>query len=461
MNENKYGAIIRPTRIRDYDYGIVCKATNSNLPDKYTIDKKNIPDVHDQGSTNRCVAYTLCECAEAYVKKHLDDDRHFSETWTYGRKENRNNYTGEGMYVDTAVKGSSKIGFADRAYLDFMADVPFAIELAAERDDLLPVAKKIKPSAYANLNYALEDKKWDSIRRAIYDYNLPIVLASRKFFKGGTHCILGIGWSDEYKGKKRRCIEFQNSWGTEYGDNGRSFIPLDYIDEAYVLLWNNIKIPFTDVKEKDWFYKDVRNAYFSGYMNGVSEDKFFPNDNMIRGDVAVVISRLIDKIEYSVNSFLKGKEQEGEKVNYIRFYKPYSNVTFTDVNDEDYYSEAIYHVYANDFMHGEDKNLFDPTAAITRAEFAAALVRVLMDVTYKMAKCIGRDDIWEFENSKDFADVSENDWYYQEVYDAVRLGLMNGVNDTDFEPERNITRAEGAAVICRLFKKIEDLFDKL
>ena len=38
---------------------------------------------------------------------------------------------------------------------------------------------------------------------------------------------------------------------------------------------------------------------------------------------------------------------------------------------------------------------------------------------------------------------------------------MNGTSNKTFEPDRNITRAEGAATMCRLFKKIENLFDQI
>ena len=41
------------------------------------------------------------------------------------------------------------------------------------------------------------------------------------------------------------------------------------------------KSPFTDVKESDWFYGDVENAYSLGLINGKgSTDTYKPGDNM-------------------------------------------------------------------------------------------------------------------------------------------------------------------------------------
>lgn len=37
---------------------------------------------------------------------------------------------------------------------------------------------------------------------------------------------------------------------------------------------------FTDVKESDWFYKEVKNAVETGLINGKSETIYAPEDNL-------------------------------------------------------------------------------------------------------------------------------------------------------------------------------------
>lgn len=41
-----------------------------------------------------------------------------------------------------------------------------------------------------------------------------------------------------------------------------------------------------------------------------------------------------------------------------------------------------------------------------------------------------------------YLDVPENSWYYDYVYEATELGLMKGIGNNLFEPEREVTRAE-------------------
>ncbi len=50
-----------------------------------------------------------------------------------------------------------------------------------------------------------------------------------------------------------------------------------------------------------------------------------------------------------------------------------------------------------------------------------------------------------------FSDVPQNAWYKEYVEQLSDKGIMNGVGDGKFEPERSITREEVVAVICRSF----------
>lgn len=47
-----------------------------------------------------------------------------------------------------------------------------------------------------------------------------------------------------------------------------------------------------------------------------------------------------------------------------------------------------------------------------------------------------------FAQDMNFTDVSEKDWYYNDVKSAVELGLVNGKSDTAYAPADNLTYAE-------------------
>ncbi len=459
----KPGVIPRPAKLRNYDYAVaVSKEHLPTLPDKYTIPEKNIPEVHDQTWTQMCVAYSLCQCAEGKDLYDGNDPVHYSPSWIYGRNELRNGYEGEGLYAQTAMDGILKVGFLKSLYFDFLKDVPEILTLSQSRDDLLPLSLENCPKAYYEINYALKDKKWDMLRQALVETERPVFIISDTFFKGGSHAIIAIGYADEFKGKKGRFVQFQNSWGTEYKDNGRYYMPFEKVDDIYVLSWEEPKFPFVDVKKSDWFYDSVKHAYLSGFVTGTSETDFSPYDNMIRGDMAVILSRMFEKLKQSINAFARTQLQEGRSVRKINFKTPDEcTVSFDDVECDDYYYNAIRFMCANGIMTGETDKEFDPTAAITRAEVATIISRTYMSIVRCLELAFKQKITIPRIQHISFKDVVNGDWFYNYVYDTQTLGLMSGDGDGTFAPNRSITRAEGAAVMCRLFKAIEKLLEQL
>ena len=62
------------------------------------------------------------------------------------------------------------------------------------------------------------------------------------------------------------------------------------------------------------------------------------------------------------------------------------------------------------------------------------------------ATALGTEDVQPIE----FEDVSPDDWFYRYVTNGLRFGLIQGVGDGRFEPERNVTRAEFITMLGRL-----------
>jgi hypothetical protein len=62
------------------------------------------------------------------------------------------------------------------------------------------------------------------------------------------------------------------------------------------------------------------------------------------------------------------------------------------------------------------------------------------------------------EDVKDmnFTDVKETDWFYESVKDVFNKGIMVGTSETEFSPNKFVTRAEMATVISRIMTVLED-----
>lgn len=135
---------------------------------------------------------------------------------------------------------------------------------------------------------------------------------------------------------------------------------------------------------------------------------------------------------------LAGKHEDVKPMPIIK-----DGAMFGDISDSAY-KTAIEELASRGIVDGKDEGEFDPTATMTRAEFAAITVRALgLDVN----------------GEKIFDDVSENDWYYGCVAAAFKYGIINGVTDSEFNPNGTITRAETAVMLERVAKLCGNMTD--
>lgn len=85
-------------------------------------------------------------------------------------------------------------------------------------------------------------------------------------------------------------------------------------------------------------------------------------------------------------------------------------------------------------VEGTGKNMFEPRRDITRAEFAALIVRSLGI---------------EAAGTSKFKDVAAGKWYAGAVAAAAEAGIVNGYEDGTFKPNASISRKELAAMVVR------------
>ncbi|MEW5762765.1 MAG: S-layer homology domain-containing protein [Bacillota bacterium] len=95
---------------------------------------------------------------------------------------------------------------------------------------------------------------------------------------------------------------------------------------------------------------------------------------------------------------------------------------------------------ARGIVRGVSATSFAPERPVTRAEFAALMLRVLGLAEYRPAQAT-------------FADVAPGKWYFGAVEAANRAGLVKGVSGGRFDPLRAITREEMAVLVLRALEK--------
>ncbi|MEG2454780.1 MAG: S-layer homology domain-containing protein, partial [Oscillospiraceae bacterium] len=101
--------------------------------------------------------------------------------------------------------------------------------------------------------------------------------------------------------------------------------------------------------------------------------------------------------------------------------------------------EADKHVV---YLVGNDAGNFAPEAGITRAEVAQLFYNLLKNKDDAVGKIA-------------YSDVAADAWYTKAVNALSNLGIMKGVGDGLFAPERNISRAEFTVIALRFADDIE------
>ena len=202
--------------------------------------------------------------------------------------------------------------------------------------------------------------------------------------------------------------------------------PKGYVasDETYTLTVSDSRItmngkdyaPVTFVNHKAAELNRTDHlAFLSGYANGTFE----PDRNMTRAEVTTMFARLL-----------------AEK---MAADQTYSN-TFSDVAKSHWAANYIGYMQQFGIITGYADGSFRPDASVTRAEFAAIASR-FERLT---------------EGTKSFSDVPSSHWAAKYINFAATRGWVNGYADGTFRPNNSITRAEVAAVTCRLLERNAD-----
>ena len=185
-----------------------------------------------------------------------------------------------------------------------------------------------------------------------------------------------------------------------------------------------VTIPFTDVKESDWFYDAVSYAVENGLMSGMSEDIFAPNTPLTREMLAVVL--------YNVEG-----QPESAGVN-----------PFIDVKADMWYTEAILWANENGIVAGYNNGAYGVGDLITREQFATILYRYAQFKGYDVS--IGADT-----NILSYADAfAISEYAYPAMQWACGAGIMGGMDDGTLMPQGKATRAEAATMLMNFCKNV-------
>jgi hypothetical protein len=123
---------------------------------------------------------------------------------------------------------------------------------------------------------------------------------------------------------------------------------------------------------------------------------------------------------------------------------------FTDVKESDWYSSYVNTASRNEMVFGYDDGRFGPNDKITREQAMAMIARAMGITGLEVELTDGETD----EVLEEFSDaMSSSDYAKSSIARCVRAGLVAGKSDKLIAPRDNITRAETAVIVRRLLQQ--------
>lgn len=185
---------------------------------------------------------------------------------------------------------------------------------------------------------------------------------------------------------------------------------------------NILPLPFTDVKDTDWYYEAVKFAYDNNLMKGVSESEFAPNNMLTRAMLVTILYR-----------------NAGEPV-------VNNSIPFADVDMNAWYANAVVWAKQNGIVNGVNETDFAPDNNITREQIAAIMHRYAQYKGYDVS--VGENtNILSYDDAESISEYAIASMQY-----VVGSGLIKGKSATTLNPSDNATRAEIAAILQRFVK---------
>ena len=176
-------------------------------------------------------------------------------------------------------------------------------------------------------------------------------------------------------------------------------------------------LPFTDVKEGDWFHDAVRYVYDNGLMEGVGDGQFAPNATTNRAMVVTILYRLAGEPDVS------------------------GDVGFADVESGLWYSNAVLWAAEKGIVNGISETEFAPAGDLTREQLATVLYRYAESMGFDVSASV---DLSGFPDAGDIQSYAT-----QALSWAVAEGLLQGFEDDSLQPGGTATRAQIATILMR------------
>ncbi len=343
----------------------------------------------------------------------------------------------------TAVEKGNKVVMGTQAYYPAMStnlteEVEAVRQLLPNENILGIIHFRHTQFSYAKFNYAYNDGSM----------TVDII---------NTYASAGYKWVqiDAAEGVKFTAAEYGEGFVAdapiEIAEDG-SYVKFGYTDDAEdfiigALAEGSLKLTFEGSPEDYNAPVAIARIYITNESRAfnVYNDLTEYTHNFVGPDGEIIDTQVLPRGEeptmpegpvWEGYEFVEWYAEKGEN-GVIAYYGVYSIVLpFEDVNENDWFYNDVYYVYAMGYMNGIEKTIFAPEKSTTRAMMATVL--------YRMAGSPSVEG-----KTTPFVDIIEGSWYYDAVVWGYNEGVIKGTSSTTFAPDRNVTREQLVALMYR------------
>lgn len=265
-------------------------------------------------------------------------------------------------------------------------------------------ATRYEPILPASFFAPGDDKKAVEIRTDLATVTVPGNMLAQAELAGAQNISMTIEYAD--KGK------LDPNLRSQIGD--RPVIELSLKLDGKKIAWSSdsafvsVSVPYTPTAEE---LKDPEHITV-WYIDGSGNATAVPNG---RYDAAT------GTVTFKTNHF-------------SRFAVVFVKKSFTDINDYQWARKQIEVLASKGIIRGASETTYNPSENISRADFLAMLVRTLALTS---------------EIGSNFSDVKPDNYYYEELGVAKKLGISTGVGNNLFLPKDPICRQDMMTLAAR------------
>ena len=430
------GAYLHTFKVGDVELKVSGNTISGTIPWSYTVPN----DVDANAAYGKFAEFTLDKYAQmSSVKADEDDPNILVPANFYSKGDINGDGTEDDIYspvTGTKVYENFKFVFvrgADNSVDVYQAnevglsDAPISVVVEAE--DRLNNGSVTSETYHFDLEYQAPERNAniDSFKLGKYDGTIS-----------DTDITVRVPYNTDVKGM---IATFTTSTGAKVYYNGDKEVPvksgetvLNYSSPVKLVVHSEKTIDddpekasvtvktytvtvveaemFSDVSDSKWYYDYVLKASNLGIINGKGDGIFAPEEDVTRGDFAVMLTNMlgVSELPHVVNN------------------------PFADVNEDLYYSDAIAYCYDQGYIGGYPDGSYRPEATITRQEAAKIIAEAL--------------ELTETDDELFTDDNLIHEWAEDYVYQCKAAGIFGGDAGTgNFRPTDAISRAETAKIM--------------